>query len=417
MYDAIIVGGGPSGVMAAITAAEKRKKVLLLDKNDAIGKKMRISGGGRCNITNRKDVETFIKSLPIRNGRFLYHALYQFGPEEIYRYFTERGVPLKVEDNDRVFPVSDRSMDFIGALSVELNQKKVDLKFQTEVLDIKIDEEGIKEVHTNRGNFKAKNVVIATGGQSYPHTGSSGFGHHWSENYGIDVQPLFPTESPILSNDPLIQSKVLQGLSFKDVLLRLKDERSKTIKEHRKDFIITHFGLSGPGALMLSQFVYHYLKDHREALITIDFLPDRKEEELFNEIKAFKQSNPLKHVYNALGTYGQTRLIEYVLEKLNLSRDLQMANLDLSSIRSFIDHLKNFPIKVHDVKPLPYAFVTGGGISIKEIDPKTMESKKIDGLYYTGEVLDLHGYTGGYNITIALSTGYTAGLAIGEKEN
>ena len=216
MFDCIVIGAGPSGMMAALVASSYGKTVLLIDQNPTLGRKMRLSGGGRCNITNNKDIEAFIRSLPNKNGRFLYNALHQFGPRQIIDFFTERGVPLKVEDHDRVFPKSDRSSDFIERLENELVRHQVKFSLETKVLDVTIDGD-IKHIHSDRGNFQARNVVIATGGQSYPHTGSTGFGHEWAQKQGINVTPLYPTESPVLSSEPFIKNKTLQGLSFSDI--------------------------------------------------------------------------------------------------------------------------------------------------------------------------------------------------------
>jgi predicted Rossmann fold flavoprotein len=412
MVDVTIIGAGPSGMMAAITASAYGKKVILCDKNPDIGKKMKLSGGGRCNITNYKDNNQFILNLPTSNGRFLFSSLNNFGPYDIYQFFEDQKVPLKIEKDDKVFPKSDRSSDFIEALRKVMKSNGVEIKLETEVINLTKTESGFS-VETNKGQWQSQAIIVSTGGQSYPHTGSTGFGHHIAQDFGHEITHLFPTESPVLSNDPLIASKVLQGLSFSDIKLSLLDENNQVIKYHIHDLIITHFGLSGPAALKLSQFIYEYLLNHKKAVVSIDFIPERNSEDLINEIKELKEQALHKLAKNVLMNYSQNRFIQYILDQLNITDELKMANLSNQLIIEFVNYLKDFQINVQGIKPIPNAFVTGGGVSLKEVNPKTLESKLVNGLYFTGEVLDLHGYTGGYNITIALSTGYTAGMSIG----
>lgn len=413
MFDVIVIGGGPAGMMAAIMASSTGKKVLLCERNAILGKKMLISGGGRCNITNYKSVNEFISALPAKNGRFLYTSLTQFGPAEIYDFFTTNGIPLKIENQQRVFPVSDRAQDFVTCLSRLLAKHHVQVMLETEVLDIVL--EGSKHtIYTSKGIFTTKNLVIATGGVSYPHTGSTGFGHQMAKKYQHDVTPLFPTESPILSNDPIIQSKALQGLTFTDIEISLYDAQHQVLKTQRDALIFTHFGLSGPAALKLSQFVYHEWAKSKQCLVSIDFFPDETVETMCESIKSMKAKMSQKSLRNGLAPLTQERLLTAIFNMLNLNSDMTLAHLNQANIQALASKLKSFPLIVHGVKPLSSAFVTGGGVDLKAIHPKTMESKIIPGLYFVGEVLDLHGYTGGYNITIALSTGYAAGKAISE---
>ncbi len=408
MYDVIVVGAGPSGMMCAIRASQNGKKVLLLEKNQDIGKKMKITGGGRCNITNLKDVKLFVKSLPVKNGRFLYSALNQFSPVDIYQYFEQIGVPLKEENENKVFPFSNQSNDFIEAFKNQLNRYEVDVRRETEVLSVSI-QSTLKYVKTTKGDFKASKLVIATGGKSHPQTGSTGFGYEVAKDLNHSVTELFPTESPLISHDRVINSKALQGLSFHNVKLSLVDENQKIIQSHTNDLIMTHFGLSGPAALKLSQFVYHYLKNHSSASVYIDFIPQIKRDDLINELKQKRSSHPQKQLKTILKGYIPQRLLVYLFNLEKINESLKIAQLSNTLINRMTQWIKQFEVKIHEVKPITAAFVTGGGVSIKEINPKTMESKLIPGLYFIGEVLDLHGYTGGYNITIALSTGYCAG--------
>ncbi len=408
MHNVIIIGAGPAGVMCALTASKQSKKVLLIDKNEDIGNKLKLTGGGRCNLTNLKESNDFIKDLPVKNGRFLYSSLNQFGPHDILNYFKGLGLEFKIERDDKVFPKSDHAIDIINVLKAQLKNNKVNVLYQTEVKDIQIMD-GYKLVKTTNGNFKSYNVVIATGGKSYPQTGSTGFGYEIANKFSHEVTDLFPTESPIISHDPLINSKLLQGLSFTNVKLSLIDEFNEVVKYHIHDLIITHFGLSGPAALKLSQFIYHFLKKNTIATLQVDFLPEITYESLITDIKNKRVINPHKNVKTIIKSLLPNRLIDYIFNKLMIDDTLKLSDLSNKQLNDIVRMLKEFEIKVHEIKPIQSAFVTGGGVSLKEINPKTMESKIIPGLFFIGEVLDLHGYTGGYNITIALTTGYAAG--------
>lgn len=411
MYDVIIIGAGPSGIFSGISASKNNKKVLLIEKNDHIGKKMKLTGGGRCNIINLKETKDFIKNLPVKNGRFLYSCLTNYNSFDIYKFFEDLGVLLKVEEDNKVFPKSNKSVDLIVALENELLRHKVDIKYNTEVIDI-IIENKFKIVKTNNEIYKVKNIVIATGGISYPHTGSTGDGHLLARKFNHTITELFPTETPIISHDEIITSKELQGLSFTNAKLSLIDENKKIVKSHQNDFIFTHFGLSGPAALKLSQFVYHYLKDNNYATILVDVMPDISYEDIIFNLKVKREQYGNKNIKNVLNDLIPKRYLSFLLKQLQIDEDIKMSYLSNKNITDLVNHIKTLKIKVHDVKPIKNAFVTGGGVSLKEINPKTLESKHIPGLYFVGEVLDLHGYTGGYNMTIAITTGYTAGLSI-----
>lgn len=410
MYDCIVIGAGPAGVFSALSAGKRGKKVLLIERNDKLGEKLKISGGGRCNITNLKSTKDFISNLPHKNGRFLYSALNSFSPYDIVEFFSANGVNTKTADNDRVFPVSDNSNDFIRLMEELLIQYGVKTKYNESVTNIIVSDKA-KQVKTDKSKYSAKSVVIATGGVTYPHTGSTGDGHKFAVALDHTVTELFPAETPLISNDEFIYTKELQGLSFQDASLSLLNNDGKCINKQSGDLIITHFGLSGPCALRLSQFVYLFLKENNltEATLSIDFLPLISFDELQNEILRLRDSASSKTLFAYInGKKIPKRLSNYILKKLDLN-EILIRDLNNKKINMLVNAIKNLKIAVHGVKPLTKAFVTGGGVKLDEINPKTMESKIVSGIYFVGEVLDLHGFTGGYNITIALSTGFTCG--------
>jgi predicted Rossmann fold flavoprotein len=410
-YDVVVIGGGPSGLMAAIAAGEKGLKVLLIDKGDKLGRKLAISGGGRCNVTNRLPVEEIIKHLP-GNGKFLYSAFSIFSNEDIIKFFEKLGIELKEEDHGRMFPVSNKAQSVVDALLDQLEKLKVKVYTNSPVADIVYKEGHVSSVKLKNGTeIEAKSVVIAVGGKSVPHTGSTGDGYAWAEKAGHTITELFPTEVPVTSNEPFIKNKSLQGLSLRDIELSVLNPKGKAIITHRMDMIFTHFGLSGPAVLRCSQFVVKAMKKWKlnEAVMSLDVIPDKKEEEFFQEIVKLVKSEPKKSIKNTLKGLVPERYLLFLLEHNEIDPSEQGATISNEKIRSFVKSCKEFLIKVNGTLPLEKAFVTGGGVSVKEIEPQTMGSKLMEGLYFCGEILDVHGYTGGYNITSALVTGRLAG--------
>ncbi len=413
MYDCIIVGAGPAGTIAAITASKSGNKVLLIEKNSHIGKKLLISGGGRCNITNMKSTKDFISNLPNKNGKFLYSALTNFSSSDIVEYFNALGVETKIEDNDRVFPKSNKAYDVVHALEKELSKSHVKVNCEENVEKITVTND-LWNVITNKGKYISKKIIITTGGVTYPQTGSTGDGHVFAKNFGHTITALFPAETPLLSNDECITSKELQGLSMSPSKLSLTSNSGKILNTQVGDLIFTHFGLSGPCALRLSQFIYLNMLDNNSnsANVLVDFIPNVNNESLSIKLKHLRDSNSKKLVYTFLTENNiPKRLTNYIISKISLI-DVKICDLSNKKINELVDLIKTFEITVHGVKPLQKAFVTGGGIDIKEVNSKTMESKILSGLYFAGEVLDLHGFTGGYNITIAFATGHLAGNSI-----
>ncbi|MGX1899793.1 NAD(P)/FAD-dependent oxidoreductase [Thermolongibacillus altinsuensis] len=411
-YDVIVIGGGPSGLMAAIAAGEQGANVLLVDKGDKLGRKLAISGGGRCNVTNRLPVDEIVKHIP-GNGRFLYSAFSIFNNEDIIRFFENLGIPLKEEDHGRMFPVTDSAQSVVDALIKQLKKLKVDIRLNTPVADVEYENGKTVGVTLKTGEFiGATCVVVAVGGKSVPQTGSTGDGYAWAEKAGHTVTELFPTEVPITSKEPFIQQRTLQGLSLRDVALSVLNPKGKTIVTHRMDMIFTHFGISGPAALRCSQFVVKALKKYGTGFVTmsIDALPDQNREELFQSIVNMLKAEPKKAIKNVLKGLLPERYLLFLLEKNGIDPQTPASTLAHEKLRAFVDDCKQFQFHVHGTLPLEKAFVTGGGVSVKEIHPKEMSSKLVDGLYFCGEILDIHGYTGGFNITAALVTGRLAGM-------
>lgn len=418
MYDVIVVGGGSAGLMASVAASENGEKVLLVDKGDKLGRKLGISGGGRCNVTNNKEIEDLIKNIP-GNGRFLYSTFSKFNNKDIIAFFEKLGIKLKEEDNGRMFPVTDKAKSVVDALVNQVRKQGVSIRVNSPVEDVLYANGTVVGIRLKTNEIiYGRKVIIASGGKSVPHTGSTGDGYIWAENAGHTITELFPTEVPITSNEPFIQSKELQGLSLRNIGLSVWNPKGKKIIEHHGDLLFTHFGISGPTALRCSQFVVKALKkyDVGNILLTIDLSTDKSVDEIYSETLKLTKEEPKKSIKNVLKGYLPERLIPLLLQNAQLSEDLTHDNIPKQSWMALAKLIKAFPIRAYGTLSLREAFVTGGGINLKEVDPTTMESKRINGLYFCGEILDIHGYTGGYNITAAFSTGYTAGKHAAGKD-
>lgn len=410
MYDVIVIGGGPSGLMAAIAAAEKGAKTMLIEKGKKLGKKLAISGGGRCNVTNRLPEDEVIKHIP-GNGRFLYSAFSVFNNYDIISFFEELGVELKEEDHGRMFPVSNSAKTVVNALINKLEELNVNMQLETEVgaIHFAIDEPH-QVILKNKQTYTTKSVVIAVGGKAVPHTGSTGDGYAWAKKAGHTITELYPTEVALTSKETFIQNKSLQGLSLRDVALSVLNKRGKPIITHKMDMLFTHFGVSGPAVLRCSQFVVKELMKGRDQIeMHLDVIPQKKEHVLLDETFKAIKDHPKRSIKTILKGLVPERLLEYLLQINDIAPEQNGANISNESIRSIIADMKNFTFAVEGSLPLEKAFVTGGGVSIKEIVPNTMQSKLMEGLFFCGEILDIHGYTGGYNITSALVTGRLAG--------
>ncbi|WP_339171108.1 NAD(P)/FAD-dependent oxidoreductase [Paenibacillus sp. FSL H7-0943] len=410
-YDVIVIGGGPSGLMASVAAAEHGASVLLIDKGAKLGRKLGISGGGRCNVTNVKERDELIAHIP-GNGRFLYSAFDHFNNQDIIAFFEGLGIALKEEDNGRMFPVSDKASSVVSALISKVRSLGVQIMTDSPVSRIIYNEGAVKGVQLSSGKTIACTaVIIATGGKSVPQTGSTGDGYPWAEAAGHTITELFPTEVPILSREEWIKSGELQGLSLRDVALTVWNPKGKKVISHRGDMIFTHFGLSGPIALRCSQFLRQVQRKSGTDTVemSIDLFPDLNTQEVESMLQDKLDQEPKKAIRNSLKGLLPERLIPLLLTKADLDEDITGHHVSKNGLLLLAGILKRMPVYVHGTRSLSEAFVTGGGVNLKEIDPKRMESKLMPGLFFCGEVLDIHGYTGGYNITAAFSTGYTAG--------
>lgn len=411
--DVIVIGGGPAGLMAAAAAGRAGARVLLLEKGEKLGRKLIISGGGRCNVTNRKPVDQLVQQIP-GNGRFLYGALAQFDNEEIIRFFEGLGIRLKEEDDGRMFPDTDRAVTVASALINHLRALGVAIRLKTPVERLLFDGERCTGVLLKSGEtLSAGAVVVAVGGKSVPKTGSTGDGYAWAQAAGHTITPLYPTAVPITLKEPWIRDRTLQGISLRDVALTLYDPKGKRLTAQRGDIIFTHFGISGPCALRVSHYVsVTRLKLGDVALpLTIDLFPDESQEALMRKIWTQAEAEPKKAVKSLLRRLLPDRMVPLLLEMAGVADETTGAHLSRGGLTTLARFLKAFPVTATGTLPLDEAFVTGGGVSVKEIAPRTMASKKKRGLYFAGEVMDVHGHTGGYNITAAFATGYTAGTA------
>lgn len=411
--DVIVIGGGPAGLMAAAAAAGEGARTLVLEKGDRLGRKLVISGGGRCNVTNRKPYEELIRQIP-GNGRFMFSALSQFGTEEIIRFFEGLGIALKEENDGRMFPVSDRAVDVLIALLQRLEQLGVRTRTGAAVERLLLEEGRCVGVRLRDGaEIGARAVVIAVGGCSVPKTGSTGDGYGWARQAGHSITPLYPTEVPLTAADAFIRDRTLQGISLRAVTQTLFDPHGKQLSVQRGDMLFTHFGLSGPASLRTS----HYVSRAQMQLgkvplpLAIDLFPDRSPDALLSEVHALTRAEPKRSIKNVLRPLLQERMIPLLLQQAGIDEATTQAHLARERLLALVRLLKAFGVTVTGTLSLNEAFVTGGGVHIKEIDPGTMASRLTYGLYFAGEVMDVHGHTGGYNITVAFSSGHLAGIS------
>ncbi|RSL32886.1 NAD(P)/FAD-dependent oxidoreductase [Salibacterium salarium] len=415
-YNVVIIGGGPAGLMAAVSAATHGSRVVIVDKGKKLGRKLAISGGGRCNVTNRMEQKELIEHIP-GNGKFMHSPFSIFNNEDIITFFENLGINLKEEDMGRMFPVNDKAITVVQTLLDKIKDLGVDSRLKTKVDSLLFEEDKATGIVLEDGeHLHADAVIIATGGKSVPNTGSTGDGYPWAKAAGHTITELYPTEVPITSAAPFIKNKTLQGISLSDVSLTVYNPKGKKIKTHRGDMIFTHFGISGPIVLRCSQFVVKALKKHQTNTIPmgISLYPDTNAEDMFQQLVERKKQEGAKASKNALKNFAAERLLSYFLERADIPESKPLQDIPNDSLRTLAGLLTDFRFDANGTLSIEDAFVTGGGVSIKEIHPKRMESKFTKDLYFCGEILDIHAYTGGFNITCAFSTGYTAGKAAAE---
>ena len=412
----IVIGGGASGMMAALTAAENDAEVMLLEKNDRLGKKMLITGKGRCNVTTDKEIDEMIRSF-VHNGKFLYTAFNSFSNQQVQQFFEDAGVPLKVERGERVFPVSDQSKDIVNALRRKLQEAGVDLWLNAAVKEVLLEDGKAAGVLLPNGKkLLADSVIIATGGASYPGTGSTGDGYRFAEKAGHTVVNLRPSLIPLECAEGYV--KALQGLSLKNVTLTIETAEGKKLAQEFGEMLFTHFGISGPIVLTSSYKAVDYWQKHKQPLLgSIDFKPALSREKLDARLlREFEEQNK-KQLKNSLHTLMPSKLIPVFIQRCGISPDKALHQITKEERQRMVDLLKDFRFTIFKALPLEEAIVTAGGISVKEVSPKTMESKLVKNLYFIGEVLDVDGMTGGFNLQAAFSTGYLAGIACTKEDS
>ncbi len=407
-FDVIVIGGGAAGMFAACIAAEQGAKVLLLERNDRLGKKLNITGKGRCTVTNNCSALEVQQNIP-RNGKFLYSALDAFPPERMMRFLEETGCPLKTERGNRVFPVSDKASSVSGALERRLRGFKVEVR-QERVREILQENSVIFGVKTeNGGLYAAGRVILATGGCSYPTTGSTGDGYRLAESLGHTIVPPVGSLVPLVAEGE--DCPEMQGLSLRNVGVRLLNQKGKAVYQDFGELLFTHFGLSGPMILSASA----HMRKGDTYTVRIDLKPALDESKLDARLLRDLEQYQNRAMENALTDLLPRSMIPVLLRRAGVDGAMQANALTRQQRRRLIEEMKGFQVKILEKRPVAEAIVTSGGVSVKEISPKTMESKIVAGLYFAGEVIDCDAYTGGFNLQIAWATGYAAGLAAANK--
>lgn len=418
----VVIGGGPAGMMAAITSAKQGNDVILLEKMKSCGRKLLITGKGRCNITSSLPMDKFIENIP-ENGKFLYSVFKNFTNQDIITLLKENNVNVKEERGNRIFPLSDRSLDVLQAFENEMKKNNVKIYTETEVKEIKTKDNTVnKVIYLNKKSgtleeILTEKVILATGGKSYPLTGSTGDGYKIAKELGHIITKISGSLVPLISkNEDLQLCQSMQGLSLRNISMKIVDEeKNKKIYEDFGELLFTHFGVSGPTILSSSAHILRY-KNVEELLqrgkikLQIDLKPALNEEKLnlrlLRDFDKFKN----KQIINSLNELLPKKMIEPVIKKAKIKNEKRINEITKQERENLIRVIKCFEITISGFRPIEEAIITRGGINVKEINPKTMESKLIEGLYFAGEIIDVDAYTGGFNLQIAYSTGYTAGL-------
>ena len=409
MIDVIVIGGGAAGMLAAAVSAETGAKTFLLEKNEKVGRKLMITGKGRCNLTNDCDVTQLIDNIP-SGGKFLYSSLNAFAPNKVIDLFNSLGVPLKTERGGRVFPVSDKSSDIVDSLRKYAFSSGVKI-VHNRVCGIKKLDEEIFEISTADNMFKCKQVVLATGGLSYPTTGSTGDGYEFAKILGHTITPLRGSLVPLKAEPEICGA--MQGLSLKNVRLSVFDGGKKSIFTDFGELLFTHFGLSGPLALSASAHMRDF--DNKKYHVIVDLKPALDEKKLDLRILRDFEKYKSRDFANSLGDLLHKSMIPIIIQKSGIPPDKKVHSITKTERQELIRQIKSFRIEIDNPRPVDEAIITSGGIALKEINPKTMESKLIKGLYFAGEIIDADAYTGGYNLQIAWSTAFAAGKSAALK--
>lgn len=414
--DVIVIGGGPAGMMSAITAAKENNNVIILEKMNSCGRKLLITGKGRCNITSSLPMEDFIKNTP-GNGMFLYSAFNKFTNQDIINFLQEQGLSVKEERGNRIFPVTDKSQDVLNCFENKLKKlKNVKIMYEMQVLEILVDKEkritGVK--CKNKTIIKADKVILATGGKSYPLTGSTGDGYEIAKKLGHTITKIKPSLVPLETYEQDLHQS-LQGLSLKNVKIKMVDaSKNKQIYEDFGEMLFTHFGVSGPVILSGSAHLVRYknideLLKNKKIKLSIDLKPALTEEKLNDRILRDFEDFKNKNFKNSLDKLLPQKLIPVIIERSGINPDKQVNSITKQERMKIVKLLKEFEVTLKNFRRIEDGIITAGGVSIKEVNPKTMESKLISGLYFAGEILDVDSYTGGFNLQIAYSTGFVAG--------
>ena len=402
-FDGIVIGGGPAGMFAAITAAARGKRVLLLERNDRLGKKLLITGKGRCNVTNDCSGSEVLQNTP-RNGKFLFSAMNAFPPEKTKAFFEENGCALKTERGNRVFPVTDKSQSVLEALQKELRRRQVSVK-TGRALEVLTEEGKVTGIRTQNETIRANWVILATGGASYPTTGSTGDGYIMAQALGHTV--IAPQGSLVPLETAGYDCQDMQGLSLRNCGVKLLNAKGKVLYKDFGELLFTHFGVSGPTVLSASC----HLKGEGCRLV-IDLKPALEENKLDDRILRDLEMYQNRTMENALTDLLPRSMIPVVLRRLDIDPNLQANSLTRGKRRALVELLKSFTVEITGKRPVAEAIITSGGIKVSEIDPKTMQSKKVSGLYFAGEIIDCDAYTGGFNLQIAWATAYAAGVSV-----
>lgn len=406
----VVVGGGAAGLMAAAAAAQAGADVLLLERNEKLGKKLYITGKGRCNVTNACDTQDLFGQI-LRNAKFMYSAIYTFDNFRVMDFFEQNGTPLKTERGGRVFPVSDHAYDIIRALSNALERGQVNVRLHTRAASVSKQADGFVVKDTKGASFAADKVILATGGLSYPSTGSTGDGYGFAQHFGHTIQTLNPSLTAMVAKESYI--KELQGLSLKNVRARIFDG-AKLVYDDFGEMLFTHFGVSGPLMLSASAVVNDCLLS-RHLQLFIDLKPaltiEQLDQRILRDFEKFKN----KQFKNALGALLPSRLIPVAVALSQVDAERKVHEITKEERKSLLQVLKNFPATLTGFRDFKEAIITRGGVHVKEIDPSTMESKLVKGLYFAGEMLDVDALTGGYNLQAAWSSGYLAGSSAAQE--